>query len=289
MENTDNRELKLIRTVKASVSLVWQAWTEPGHIAKWWGPNGHTTTIHKMDFREDGEWQLTIQDPNGQNYPNRSIFREIIPFKKIVFEHFNPHFITTVLFEPEGKGTQIEWSTLFDTSEMLETVIKVFNAKEGQQQNLERLEKYLEQNMEERIITVERIFNANRQSVWRAITQKDMMKQWYFDLKEFKAVVGFKFEFQGGEPGGKQWKHLCEVTEVIPESKLTYSWKYEGYSGISYVTFELLDEGENTKLKLTHSGIGTFPADIPELAIQNFEQGWDQIINVSLKEFLEKK
>jgi len=143
--------------------------------------------------------------------------------------------------------------------------------------------------MKEQNLVVERIFNADRKLVWQAITEKDLMKQWYFDLKEFNAVVGFKFEFMGGEPNGKQWKHLCEITEVIPESKLTYSWKYEGYSGISYVTFELFDEEENTRLKLTHSGINTFPADIPELAIHNFEQGWKHIINISLKEFLEKQ
>jgi uncharacterized protein YndB with AHSA1/START domain len=136
-------------------------------------------------------------------------------------------------------------------------------------------------------VIVERVFDADLKLVWKAITEKEMMKQWYIDLKEFKAVVGFKFEFWAGEDGGKQWKHLCEITEVIPERKLTYSWKYEGYGGISYVTFELFEETKGTKLKLTHSGIDTFP-DIPELAIHNFEQGWNQAINVSLKEFLEK-
>jgi len=54
------------------------------------------------------------------------------------------------------------------------------------------------------------------------------------------------------------------------------------------VTFELFEEANGTKLKLTHSGIDTFPNEIPELAIHNFEKGWDQAINVSLKEFLEK-
>ena len=138
-------------------------------------------------------------------------------------------------------------------------------------------------------LIVERIFNADRKLVWQALTEKELMKQWYFDLKEFKAVVGFRFEFMAGDPGGKQWKHLCEITEVVPESKIAYSWKYEGYPGVSYVTFELFDDGENTRLKLTHSGIGSFPADVPELAVHNFEAGWNHIINISLKEFLGKQ
>ncbi|HUH47934.1 MAG TPA: SRPBCC domain-containing protein [Arenibacter sp.] len=143
--------------------------------------------------------------------------------------------------------------------------------------------------MKEHSIIIERIFKADRKLVWRAITEKDLMKKWYFDLKEFDPVVGFQFEFMGGEEGGKQWKHLCEITEVIAENKLTYSWKYEGYPGISFVTFELFDEEGQTRLKLTHSGIGSFPADIPELAIHNFEAGWDHIINISLKGFLEQQ
>lgn len=138
-------------------------------------------------------------------------------------------------------------------------------------------------------IIIERVFNAERKLVWQALTEKERMKQWYFDLKEFKAVVGFKFTFLGGEEGGRQWKHLCEITEVVPESRLVYSWKYEGYSGISYVAFELFDEGKSTRLKLTHSGIGTFPPDIPEFAIHNFQKGWNHIIHISLKGFLEKK
>ena len=288
MNKSGNRELRISKILSAPIEQVWEVWTNPNHIANWWGPNGFTNTIHKMDFQEGGEWILTMHGPDGTNYPNKSVFKEIIPLKKIVFEHFNPHFITTVQFESNGQNTLLNWSMVFDTSEMLETVVKAHKADEGLKQNIEKLENYLRQHGNQQNVIVEHAFNADRPLVWRAITEKEMMKQWYFDFTEFKAVVGFKFEFMGGEDGGKQWKHLCEITEVVPESKLTYSWKYEGCTGISYVTFELFDENENTRLKLTHSGIATFPADVPELAIHNFEQGWNHIINISLKEFLEK-
>jgi uncharacterized protein YndB with AHSA1/START domain len=142
--------------------------------------------------------------------------------------------------------------------------------------------------MNNKNVVIERIFHANIELVWRALTEKELMKQWYIDCQEFKPVVGFTFEFWAGEEGGKQWKHLCEVTEVIPEKKLTYSWKYEGYSGMSYVTFELFEAHRDTKLILTHTGLDTFPADVPELAIHNFEKGWTQLIHTSLKDFLEE-
>jgi len=143
MENTENRELRIAGTFKAPINLMWEVWTNPERIVNWWGPNGFTSTINKMDFREGGEWKLTMYGPDGTNYPNRSIFKEIVPFRKIVFEHFNPHFTTIVLFESKGEETQIDWTLLFDTVEMRETIIKVHKAEEGQKENIEKLGNYL--------------------------------------------------------------------------------------------------------------------------------------------------
>lgn len=143
MEKPENREIRMTKIFNSPIALMWEVWTTPEHIANWWGPNGFTNTILKMDFQEGGEWRLTMQGPDGTGYPNRSIFKEIIPFQKIVFEHFNPHFTTTVLFESNGKETAIDWSLLFDTAEMREIVTKTHKADEGQKQNLEKLDKYL--------------------------------------------------------------------------------------------------------------------------------------------------
>lgn len=141
--NTSNRELSISRVLNAPIELVWEVWTKPEHIQHWWGPNGFTNTIQIMDFKVNGEWKFTMHGPDGKNYPNRSVFKEIIPFQKIVFEHFNPHFITTVLFEPNGDKTQMTWTALFDSEEILDIIVKAHNAKEGQRQNIERLKNYL--------------------------------------------------------------------------------------------------------------------------------------------------
>lgn len=144
MEKSSNRTIRIIRTFKAPVKLVWEIWTNPEHIVNWWGPAGFTNTIHQMDVWKGGEWRLTMHGPDGANYPNRSIFKEILPLKKIVFEHFNPHFITTILFEASGNETTIDWSLEFDTAEMRDIVIKAHKADKGQQENIEKLERYLE-------------------------------------------------------------------------------------------------------------------------------------------------
>ena len=141
--HTENKELRSTKILNAPADIIWEVWTNPEHITNWWGPNGFTNTIHKMDFEENGEWNLTMHGPDGTNYPNRSIFKEIISLKKIVFEHFNPHFITTVLFESKGKETLLDWSLLFDSEKMYDIIVKAHKADEGQKQNLEKLEKYL--------------------------------------------------------------------------------------------------------------------------------------------------
>ena len=135
-------------------------------------------------------------------------------------------------------------------------------------------------------IFLERLLNAPISKVWEAITNKDEMKKWYFDLPEFKAEIGFTFQFLGGEETGTQYLHLCEVTEVIMGKKLTYSWRYDGYKGNSFVTFELFEQGNKTLLQLTHKGVDTFDPAEPDFAKNNFVQGWTHIINTALVNYL---
>ena len=134
-------------------------------------------------------------------------------------------------------------------------------------------------------VIVERTFDAPVARVWKALTDVDQMRVWYFDLKEFKPQIGFEFEFVV-EHEGNTYHHLCKVTEVIPEKKIAYTWRYKGEVGDSLVTFELFGEGDRTRLKLTHSGIETFPKT-PAYARKNFEAGWTEIIGSELKRFVE--
>jgi len=136
-------------------------------------------------------------------------------------------------------------------------------------------------------VVVERTFKAPVAQVWNALTDVEQMRQWYFDLKEFKPEVGFEFEFTVDHEG-VTYHHLCRITDVVPEKRIAYTWRYKGEPGDSLVTFELFDEGKNTRLKLTHTGIDTFPKT-PAYARKNFETGWTAIIGSELKQFVEKK
>lgn len=133
---------------------------------------------------------------------------------------------------------------------------------------------------------IERIFNAPASLIWKALTDKKEMKKWYFDVSDFKPEPGFEFTFNGGTEENV-YVHLCKVIEVVPEKKLSYTWRYKGFEGNSLLTFELIPEGNKTKLKLTHEGLETFPQHLPDFARTNFVQGWNYIVNKSLQEYLD--
>lgn len=148
--STKDREIIISRTLNAPVELVWEAWTNPEHIANWWGPNGFTNTITKMDLIPGGEWLLVMHGPDGTDYKNKSIFKEIVPHKKIVFQHIAPNFIATIDFEEQGEKTHLNWHMLFETAEEFIRVVKTFKADEGLKQNIEKLSGYLTQLADKR-------------------------------------------------------------------------------------------------------------------------------------------
>ncbi len=135
-------------------------------------------------------------------------------------------------------------------------------------------------------LVVERTFNAPAEKVWKAITDRDQMAMWYFDLKEFRPEIGFEFRFAGGPSPEKQYMHVCKITEVEVGKKLTYSWRYDGFEGESFVTFLLTEQGDKTLLTLTHRGLDSFPASVSDFARSNFVEGWNHFINTSLPQFL---
>ncbi|RYG18948.1 MAG: SRPBCC domain-containing protein [Chitinophagaceae bacterium] len=136
-------------------------------------------------------------------------------------------------------------------------------------------------------VIVERLFNAPITKVWNAITINEEMKKWYFNLEKFRAEVGFKFDFIGGPEDGVQYLHLCEVTEVIEGQKIAYTWRYDNYPGNSIVTWELFAKGEQTLVRITHTGLETFAEAGKDFAANNFNEGWKHFLYTALKGYIE--
>ncbi len=138
-------------------------------------------------------------------------------------------------------------------------------------------------------IVVTQTYPASAAEVWNAITRLDEMRQWFFDnIPEFKAETGFETKFNVKTPE-REFMHLWKLTEVEPLKKITYRWRYENYPGEGHVTFDLTDQGRETLLTLTSTGMETFPAEIPEFTRESCLNGWKYFIEGRLKEYMEKK
>jgi uncharacterized protein YndB with AHSA1/START domain len=143
--NTADREIIVSRLLNAPIDLVWEVWTSPGHIKNWWGPTGFTTSIHLMNVQKDCEWNLTMHGPDGTDFKNKSVYKEIVKHKKIVYEHVSaPKFLATIEFEAQGEKTFLKWHMLFESKEQFIQVVKTFKADEGLKQNVDKLTQYLQ-------------------------------------------------------------------------------------------------------------------------------------------------
>jgi uncharacterized protein YndB with AHSA1/START domain len=144
---TADREIRSTRLLNAPRELVWEVWTKPEHIAKWWGPNGFTNTIHEMEVKVGGVFRLTMHGPDGVDYPNKIVFTKVIKPERLEYTHGddeNPgHFEVVVTFAEKGKKTELTMSALFKTKEDRDFVIEKYGALEGNRQTLNRLEDYL--------------------------------------------------------------------------------------------------------------------------------------------------
>lgn len=137
----------------------------------------------------------------------------------------------------------------------------------------------------EPIIVVQEL-NAPIEKVWKALTTLKDLQHWFFELDEFELKKGYVFTFyDGGEE--QKYLHICKILEIEPYEKLSFSWRYQDIGGDSIVSFYLYKNGNNTLVKLIHAGVENFETDKPDFSRESFEKGWDDIINISLKEYVE--
>jgi uncharacterized protein YndB with AHSA1/START domain len=136
-------------------------------------------------------------------------------------------------------------------------------------------------------IEVNQLINAPITAVWEALTVKDVMKKWYFDIPDFKLEVGAVFNFYEDETN-KKFHHQCTVLEIIPNEKFVHTWTYPAFSdGVSEVSWILKPISENeTQVQLIHTGIENFLSAGPEFQIANFEMGWTAFVKTILRNFL---
>jgi uncharacterized protein YndB with AHSA1/START domain len=194
MTSTADREIVISRDFDAPRELVWEAWTDPKHVVQWWGPNGFTTTIEKMEVRPGGVWRFVMHGPDGTDYPNKSVFTEVVKPERIAFSHGGGrkgargvHFEATWTFEALNRGTtRLTIRQVFPTAEDRDRIVKEYGAIEGGKQTLKRLGEHLKAvtrsapaagSAHDFVIT--RVFDAPRELVFKAWTESERLREWW--------------------------------------------------------------------------------------------------------------
>lgn len=143
-DSTEGRSLEVTRLLDAPRDLVWEVWTNPDHIKNWWGPEGFTNTIYKMEVWPGGVWEFTMHGPDGTDYRNVHVYVELVKPERIVLKHVTgPKFVLTATFTEEGNKTRVHVQSLFESEEQLAHVIKTVKADLGLKQNVDRMEAYV--------------------------------------------------------------------------------------------------------------------------------------------------
>jgi uncharacterized protein YndB with AHSA1/START domain len=121
-----DRVLSMSRIFDAPVRIVYEAWTTPGHIQRWWGPRGFTTLSCEMDLRPGGRWRVHSRSNEGREYAEHGVFREVMPLQRLVFTHCwegangtpGLETLVTVTFAAQDGTTRVDFQqAVFDSVE----------------------------------------------------------------------------------------------------------------------------------------------------------------------------
>jgi uncharacterized protein YndB with AHSA1/START domain len=137
--STTDREFFHSRLIDAPPERVFRAFSDPAHLARWWGPSGFSSTFDEFDLRPGGSWRFVMHGPDGKDYPNENVFLEVATPQRIVLEHLSQHhhFVMTISFTAQAGKTLVGWRQVFDTAAERERVAGV--VAQANEQNLDRL------------------------------------------------------------------------------------------------------------------------------------------------------
>jgi uncharacterized protein YndB with AHSA1/START domain len=137
--STTERAFVHSRLIDAPRERVYRAFAQPEHLAQWWGPDGFSSTFETFEWRVGGTWRFVMHGPDGTNYPNEMVLRELVAPQRVVLEHLGAvhHFFLTVTFTEQAGKTLVDWCQVFDTAEHKAAISQW--VQPANEQNLNRL------------------------------------------------------------------------------------------------------------------------------------------------------
>lgn len=178
-----SNELKIARLYDAPLQAVWDAWTDPEQVARWWGPRGFTLTTHSKDLRPGGTWIFTMHGPDGTDYPNAICYHEVREREALVYDHGAsegnaPLFRVSVFFKGSGNKTSMEMTMTLPTPEAAEETRKHVK-RAGGESTWDRLAEHLERGVSgKEVFVINRCFDAPLERVFEMWTDPRHLANW---------------------------------------------------------------------------------------------------------------
>ncbi len=239
----NGRELVVTRLVNAPREMVYKVWTEPEHIAQWWGPNGFTNTISEMSVKPGGVWRYIIHAPDGTDFPNRIVYTEVVPGEKLVYVHSDDidndpnSFHVFVTFEAVGAKTKVTMTSTFASAEILQMLTKEYGVTEGANQTLNRLEAHLVCIPDIVSLVISRELDAPKELVFKVWTDPEHLARWWgpqgasVEVKSFDLKPGGMFHYLMKHPmAGEIWGKFV-YREIIAPEKLVFVSSFSDEGG----------------------------------------------------------
>lgn len=179
----NNNKLKITRVYDAPLKSVWDAWTDPKQVAKWWGPRGFSITTHSKELKTGGHWHYTMHGPDGTDYPNKTVYLEVDKYKRLVYDHGANDdqpalFRVTVVFTESGNKTLMDMTMSLASPEAVEQIKKIIKGADGNS-TWDRLAEYLEKEAtgKEKFV-INRSFDIDIESMFDAWTIPEQIVAW---------------------------------------------------------------------------------------------------------------
>lgn len=239
----NERDILSTRLLDAPRDLVWEAWTNPKHVLRWWGPRGFTNTNKEMTVKVGGVWRFTMHGM-GHDFPNKITYREVKKPERLVFSHGDDtgaqdDFEVTVTFAEEGSKTRVTFAGRFSSVEERDRVIKEHHALEGNVQTLDRMEEHIARMQAEAIgaqFEIRRLLEAPRSLVWKALSEPERLAHWWgpkgFEMKSQSMTfrAGGTYHYVVSSPAQTMWG-LFRYREIVPEEKILFTNSFSDDKG----------------------------------------------------------